>query len=51
MFYLGPLVTFVYGSIYLWFSSAVCTECPGFESIFKYSDDVWCVVGTSLLGH
>lgn len=40
MFHLGPLVPFVYGSVYLWFSSAVSTECPGFESFFKYSDDV-----------
>lgn len=51
MFYLGPLVTFVYDSFYLWFSSAVCTECPGFESFFKYFHGKWCVVGASLLGH
>lgn len=51
MFYLGPLVTFAYSFVYLWFSSAVCTECPGFESFFKYLNDVWSMVGTSLLGH
>lgn len=51
MFYLGPLVTFVHGSFYLWLSSAVCTECSDFESFFKYLNDVWCVVGASLLGH